>query len=295
MILIADSGSTNTSWCLMSINKDSSDKISVEQIYEKILFSTEGYNPYYVSQDYLVNSLKSSLPAGVEWDEVHHVGFYGAGCSESKYDYMREALHKVFRYATVDVAMDLLAAARALLGDAPGFAAILGTGTNSCIYDGCDITKNVDSLGFMLGDEGSGSYIGKRLLRDYLRDNMPENVAELLKNEENANADYIFEQVYEKPFANKYCAGFTVFINKHRENFPYLNNIIEESFRDLFTNIITHYPGYEKYSFNCVGSVGFYFSDILLNVCTEFGMKPGKVLKTPMEGLIEYYLNKKTI
>jgi len=284
MILIADGGSSKTSWSLLT---GQSDKRNI------VTFTTEGYNPYYITQDYLVTSLSKSLPPGYDWSEVTRVGFYGAGCSESKYEFMRQALGQVFPNAVIDVAMDLLAAARCVLGREPGFSAILGTGTNSCLYDGNDITLNIDSLGFILGDEGSGAYIGKRLIRDYIRGLMPIDLASFFAETCDIDIDEVFDRVYTKPFANKYCAGFCVFINENRSKYSYLNNIVEDSFRDLFRNIIVHYPDYGNYEFNCVGSVGYYFRDILEKVCCEFGMQTGKIVKTPIEGLIDYYLSEK--
>lgn len=293
MILIADSGSSNTSWCLIPQSDNKTSEYSNNHQNGRVFFTTEGYNPYYLTQSYLVESLTKSLPAGYDWNKVKQVGFYGAGCSENKYDFIREALQKVFVNACIDVAMDLSAAARALLGHKAGFAAILGTGTNSCLYDGTDIIKNIDSLGFILGDEGSGAYIGRRLLRDYMRELAPDDVSALLKKTYELDIDDIFEQVYTKPFANKYCASFCVFINEHRNRYPYLNDIVIDSFRDLFKNIISHYPAYKQYNFNCVGSVAYHFQDILATVCGEFDMPLGKIIQSPLEGLIEYYLKNK--
>jgi N-acetylglucosamine kinase-like BadF-type ATPase len=279
MILIGDSGSTSTSWCLIPLNEEG----------EKIFFSTEGYNPYFVTQDYIIESLRKNLPKKYDWDLVQKVGFYGAGCSENKYDFIRDSLKVIFKNADIDVAMDLLAAARALLGTESGFAAILGTGTNSCIYDGESIVQNIDSLGFILGDEGSGAYIGKRLLRDFLRGDMPQEIERLFIDKYNTSNDQFFENVYEKPFANKYCASFCLFIYQHLDNYPWLENLVKDSFRELFRNIITKYPYYKNYKFNCIGSIAFHFRNTLADVCTEFGMPIGIILQSPIDGLIDYY------
>lgn len=166
-ILIADSGSTKTHWCL------------VDEGGAELHFSSEGYNPNYLTREYLVDSLRKALPAGFDPLQVTHLHFYGAGCSTDRYDFMRTALSDIFVTAQIEIAMDLLASARALLGREAGLAAILGTGTNSCLYDGECITHNIDSLGFILGDEGSGGYIGKSLLSDYIRGCMPDDVRQL--------------------------------------------------------------------------------------------------------------------
>lgn len=145
---------------------------------KKIYFNTEGYNPYFVDSDYIVHSLKKGLPQDLPFEKVSEVNYYGAGVHNGeKAKIVEVALQKVFPNAKVEVGHDLLAAARALLGDQPGFAAILGTGTNSCIYDGQEITHNIDSAAYILGDEGSGSYIGKKLLTDFIRGLMPEDVS----------------------------------------------------------------------------------------------------------------------
>ncbi len=171
MIVIADGGSTKTNWCLLDDSK------------KKIYFNTEGYNPYFVDSAYIVASLKKGLPNDIPFHEINEVYYYGAGVhNEEKANIVKEAIQVVFPQSQVEVGHDLLAAARALLGDQAGFAAILGTGTNSCIYDGSKITHNIDSAAYILGDEGSGSYIGKKLLTDFIRGLMPKDVAEVFFN-----------------------------------------------------------------------------------------------------------------
>jgi hypothetical protein len=162
-VLIADSGSTKTDWCLADGNR-------------MIEFRTAGYHPYYSSGEELVGLLLPKLPEGFDLNEVDQVAFYGAGVYEEKQEQIQEVMGRVFPHAAIHAAMDLVGSARALLGRQPGFAAILGTGTNSCMYDGRKITHNIDSLGFFLGDEGSGGYMGKRLIGDYIRGYMPEVV-----------------------------------------------------------------------------------------------------------------------
>lgn len=276
MILIADSGSTKTTWCL------------VEKDNHKTEFITEGYNPNYVTADYLLHSLRTSLPEKKNWGQVKNVYFYGAGCSEDRYTFMRSVLKQVFTNADIEIAMDLLASARALLGHKAGFAAILGTGTNSCLYDGTHITHNIDSLGFILGDEGSGGYIGKRLLKDYIRGEMPEEVRSLFWNAYHLTGDEIIEHVYTKPMSNRYCAGFCRFLSNNQH--PYLQYIIKDSFRSFFRNIVCRYPNYSCYTLNCIGSVAFHFKNELTAVSKEFGMPLGCIIADPMPRLVNYHL-----
>ena len=282
MILIADSGSTKTDWAYIS-----------EKGGAPAYFNSLGYNPNFISGPEIQDDIRVNLPAGFDPGEVEEVYFYGAGVSELDYDFMRETLSGVFPNAgTVFVAMDLLAAARALLGDRAGFAAILGTGTNSCLYDGRQVTLNIDSLGFVLGDEGSGGYIGKTLLRDYARGNMPADVYEKVKALVGKNAEEIIEQVYRKPKANRYCAQFCTWVGQNRHTIPYCHDLMVGAFRDFFRNIVSLYPDYKKYSLNCVGSVAYCHHELLAEVASEFGMSIGNIIKSPIEGLVRYHAPK---
>ena len=279
MILIADSGSTKTDWCLIENNGN------------EISFSTEGYNPCYMSSEEIEKSISKSLPFDVACNKVKKVHFYGAGCYEDKFPVMTQALQKIFSNAEFEIAMDLLASARALLGDSPGFAAILGTGTNSCLYDGKKITMNVDSMGFIMGDEGSGAYIGKRFLGDYIRGYMPAEVKERFWNDYRITPDELIDRIYTKPMANRFCSSFCKYIRENMPKHEYYTRIVEDSFRDFFRNIVCGYPDFNKYLFNCVGSIAFYFRDILENIASEFDMEMGTILSCPMDGLKKYHVN----
>ena len=161
---------------------------------------------------------------------------------------------------------------------------------NTCFYDGENEGLNIESGGFILGDEGSGSNLGKRLILDYLRHSMPDNVYEETKKAIGMTNDEIIAAIYQKPFPNRFCAQFAKFIQDHYDFDPYFKNLTTEAFRDMFRNVVSHYPDYQKYSFNAVGSVAFHHKHILEPVVAEFGMKMGKILKAPMDGLIEYHL-----
>ena len=277
MILVADSGSTTTNWCL------------INQSGENFLFDTEGYNPYYVDQDYIVQSLNKNLPGDIKPAQITEVHFYGAGCMLDKTPVIEDALELVFRRAKVHTAMDLLAASRALLGREPGFAAILGTGTNTCIYDGNKITQNIDSLGYMLGDEGSGAAMVKKLLGDYIIGYMPEGISELFYDTFHLDKEGIFDHIYGQPFANRFCADFSKFIFE-QIHLAYFDGLVRSSFNELFQNLVIRYPDYQSYSFNCVGSIGFTFKNILSEVALKFDMPMGKIIKAPIDGLVDYHL-----
>ena len=278
MILIADSGSTKTAWSIV----DDAGKIEN--------FETEGYNPCYSDSAKLFEILQPNLPANFDPSEVKKVAFYGAGVYEDKYQVISDAIQPVFPNAEIDSAMDLIGSARALLGRSAGFAAILGTGTNSCLYDGKQITHNIDSLGFILGDEGSGGYMGKRLIGDYIRGYMPKEVREWFWNAYQLTGDQLIDQIYSDPMPNRYCASFTRFLTGEHAGHEYLEqHIVRGSFRDFFNNIVKNYPDYQKYSFNSVGTVGWIFRDRLTEIAVEFGMKTSNIISDPMDGLIKYH------
>jgi len=279
MIIIADGGSTKTNWCLLN-NEN-----------KKVYFNTEGYNPYFVTKDYIIESLKKNLPKDLDFSKITEVNFYGAGVhNEEKVNLIKEALQAVFTQSRVFVGHDLLAAARALLSDQPGFAAILGTGTNTCIYDGKTITHQIDSGAYILGDEGSGCYIGKKLLVDYLRGYMPESVRESFWNTYKLTPDEIEENVYTKPLANRFCASFSKFAYEETSDRAYTRGIVKDSFEAFFKNLVSHYPNYQNYSFNCIGSVAYSFRDILEEVASEYGMKLGTLLRSPIDNLVQYHV-----
>ncbi len=279
MIIIADGGSTKTNWCLITDEG------------KKVLFNTEGYNPYFSDKHYITQSLKESLPTDLQIEKITEVNYYGAGCSVAdKRLIVQQAMEVVFVNAKVNIGHDLLAAARAVLGTNEGFAAILGTGTNTCLYNGKEITQNIDSLAFILGDEGSGCYIGKKLLGDYVRGYMPETVREVFWETFKLTPDDVIDHVYSQPLPNRFCASFSKFVYDNNVNIEYSRNLVKSSFQDFFRNLVTHYPDYQKYTFNCIGSVGYSFRNVLEEVVVENGMIMGNIIRSPIDNLVKYHL-----
>ncbi len=280
MILIADGGSTKCSWC------------QLDDAHQRVYFNTEGYNPDFIDTPGIVQSLGAALPGTLPRNEVREVHFYGAGVSsDAKAAVIGNALKQLFpNVKTVEVTEDLLAAARALLGRGPGFAAILGTGTNSCLYDGKKITYNVDSLGYFLGDEGSGSFIGKRLLRDYMRGLLPDGLQDAFRETYDLGSrNDILDRLYNQPLPNRFLASFAKFTYDHN-NVSYCRDIVLQGFQAFFQNIVLHYPRFQDYTFNCVGSVGYNFRDALTQVAHGHGMQVGKIIRSPIDDLVEYHL-----
>jgi N-acetylglucosamine kinase-like BadF-type ATPase len=278
MILIADGGSTKTTWCLVDAHSTRS------------LFHTEGYNPEFIGTAGIIASLHQSLPSTLAPTDITEVYYYGASVvTPLQVATVADAMRAVFGRARVFVGHDLLAAARALLGRQPGFAAILGTGTNSGLYDGETIVHNVDSLGYFLGDEGSGAFIGKALLRDYLRGDMPAELVAAFRATYGLERDAIFDKLYNQPFPNRFIASFARFAYDYLSA-PYCQQLVAEAFDLFFRNIIKKYPDYQAHTFNCIGSVGYNFREALTQAATAHGMQVGKIISSPIDDLVSYHL-----
>jgi len=278
MILIADSGSTKTNWCLLDGGKSC------------LFFDTEGYNPYFVSSDNILGSMRRQLPESVNADAVTVLFFYGAGCFDDKIYIIKDALKQLFRRAEIHVHLDLLASARATLGNEAGFVGILGTGSNSCLYDGKKIVSNIDSLGYLLGDEGSGFYLGRRVLGDYIRGYMPAAVEREFFDKYGYTREAIMDKVYSERLPNRYCAGFAGFLQESVQGRDYARKIVRGAFSDFFEHLVCHYKDYASYTFNCIGSVGDTWRETLTEVATSYGMKTGKILKAPIAALAAYHV-----
>ncbi|MGZ3901424.1 MAG: N-acetylglucosamine kinase [Bacteroidia bacterium] len=277
MILIADSGSTKTDWVL--INESNQSR-----------YKTIGYNPYFINSENIYHSLSEKLAPEIIPGAVKKVYFYGAGCSTtSNAAIVSKALTRCFINSEISVGHDMLAAARALLGNKKGFAAIIGTGSNTCIYDGRDIEKNIDSLGYLMGDEGSGSYIGKKIVRDFMRGYLPPELQQQFNETYHLTNNDIFDALYNKPLPNRFLANFCMFADQNKKH-PYIEEIVKESFSDFFKNLVSRYPRYKNFSFNCVGSVGYIFKEILAEVAERYGMKTDKLIHSPIDDLVEYHL-----
>lgn len=280
MIIIADGGSTKTNWCLLN------------DAGQKIYFNTEGYNPFFSNTEYIIQSLKEGLPTDLELDKITEVNYYGAGCdTEVMAQIVVTAMETVFKTAKVFVGHDLLAAARALLGTKSGFAAILGTGTNTCIYDGKDVAFSINSLAFILGDEGSGCHIGKKLLIDYVRGYMPLVVRERFWETYKLTPNDVIDSVYYKPLPNRFCASFSRFVYDNNVHAEYSRNIVATAFTEFFENLVSHYPKYKEYTFNCIGSVGYNFRNVLEEVAAKYEMEIGKIMRSPIDDLVQFHID----
>jgi glucosamine kinase len=278
MILIADSGSTKTDWAAISLTEN------------PIFFQSKGYNPYFVDALTIASTLSEVLPKTIDTNSVKEIFFFGAGCFDFKRSIIENGLKTVFKNAHISVDIDLKGAAVALLGNQPGFAGIIGTGTNSCLFDGKNIIQNIDSLGYILGDEGSGSYIGKKLLADFIRGYMPKKLRDLFEEKYKQTKENIYENLYQSKLGTKYCASFVPFLKDYPTiEATYQELVLTNCFEAFFNNLVAKYPNYKEYSFNCVGSIAYHFKAPLIKVANQFGMAEGKILKSPIDGLVSHF------
>ena len=279
MQLIADSGSTKVSW--RAIYDDGSVK-AVE---------TVGINPVFMEDEAIESILKDSLVPEIG-TKVDQIFFYGAGMVGGEISAKLErCFGKVFPGSTCEAASDVLAAARALCGHKPGIACILGTGSNSCFYDGEGISENVRAGGFILGDEASGAYLGKRLISDFIKGLLPPPIENAFTKRYGLDYMAIVQKVYREPMPSRFLASFSPFIAEFK-NHPHMANLLKSSFEEFLRRNIIHYD-YKKYPVNFVGSIAYYYKDILEKAVNAAGMRMGIILKGPIDGLVEYHKNKK--
>ena len=279
MQLIADSGSTKVSW--RAICDDGSVK-SIE---------TVGINPVFMEDAEIESILTEKLVPEIG-TKVDAIFFYGAGMVGGEISAKLErCFGKVFPGSTCEAASGVLAAARALCGHKPGIACILGTGSNSCFYDGEGIAENVRAGGFILGDEASGAYLGKRLLSDFIKGLLPTPIEKEFTKRYGLDYMAIVQKVYREPMPSRFLASFSPFIAEFK-NHPHIANLLKSSFEEFLRRNIVHYD-YKKYPVNFVGSVAYYYKDILEKAVNAAGMRMGIILQGPIDGLVAYHKNTK--
>lgn len=281
MILIADSGSTKTDWRLIDENK---------QIQQ---FSTQGINPYFNNSEHIISLLKSELIPQLKseiWNLESEIFFYGAGCRvEDKKKIVQVALSEVFPKSKIEINTDLLGAAHSLCGKNAGIVAILGTGANTCYYDGSKIVENRTSAGFILGDEGSGAHIGKTFVQAFINDEMPKEIADRFVARFKLSKDDIIDAVYRQPMPNRFLASFSKFIYQNLKE-QYIIDLVAGCFHQFFDKHICKYEKHKELKLSCTGSVAFYYSNILRAVALEKGVSIGTVTETPIAGLTLFHL-----
>lgn len=274
--LIADSGATKAEWCLLKNGR------------KRTIF-TQGISPYFLNTDQIHQLLETELKPRLRKEEIHEVFYYGTGCANpDNARSVKKAISRSFNKAKVEVTHDLMGAARALCGHDKGVACILGTGSNSCFYNGKKIIKNSPGLGYVLGDEGSGAYLGKKVIQYYLYGTFDDELRGRFDLTYMTNAPEILENVYKKPLPNRYLAGFARFLADNRGHYM-IENIIEDGLNDFYFNHLCKYREAWSLPIHFAGSIAFGFKDVLQQLCNSYEFELGRVMKNPMEGLIEYH------
>lgn len=278
MYLIAESGSTKCDWILVDHTGTYVD-----------LYKTMGYNPFFHSTDFIKNDLSTHKDLIHIAEKVERLYFYGAGCENSDLNkVVKMALEKIFVNATVFVEHDMKAAAYSTFDGEPCITCIIGTGSNSCYFDGTNIVEEVPALAYILGDEASGSYLGKKLIAAYLYKKLPKEIEYDFDKEFGLTKEMIFDRVYNKPHANVYLASFTRFVGRYKDH-ELIKSFVLQGLREFFEYHVLCYSNYKSLPIHFVGSVAFHFQDELRTVAKEFDLELGRIIKEPIMNLLEYH------
>jgi N-acetylglucosamine kinase-like BadF-type ATPase len=280
MLIISDGGSTKADWRILTSQGDN------------INLTTTGFNPNYDSPQRIANILLSELAPKMNEAEDSEVWYYGTGCWDSgRKSVVKSAIEGVFQKSRVIIQHDLLGAARATCGDQPGIACILGTGSNSVLYDGENEVDNVTNLGFLLGDEGSGSHIGKELVKSFFYREMPADLQPIMEKECPNGRKDILDKIYGGGIPAAYLASFTRLFAQHQQH-SFVRKLISNCFTEFLNRHIVKYEGHKTLPIHFVGSIAFHFESILRETLIDNGLRPGVILQKPIENLFQYHLNK---
>ncbi len=277
MILIADSGSTKTDW--LFLKKDT----------EILKLKSAGLNPVVTTAleiDQRLSKAFEELPITIEVEKVH---FFGSGCwNEANCAIISNALKKYFPKAVIEVASDIVGAVRASCGDQAGIVCILGTGSNTCLFDGKRVRNGVPSLGYILGDEGSGMYLGKQLIKHYFYQELPKNLYQDFRETYQLDKATLIQSVYKEAGANQYLASFVPFLAKHKQH-AFIQQLLKQVFNEFIERHILKYPEHKILPIHFIGSVAFHFESVLSACLLEKELQLGQLIKRPIEALHKYY------
>jgi len=281
MILVADSGSSKTDWLLSTPQQEAQQ------------FRTAGLNPYFLTEKEIVKILQEQVPELIGYAaDITEIYFFGAGCSSpDRHEIVSNAISQLFPKAFISVDSDLLGSAYATCGHEKGLCCVLGTGSNISFFDGEDTHAGKHGLGFVLGDEGSGTWFGKALITDFLYGTMPDEVSAKFNNEYHLTRDIVIKNVYQKAGANSYLASFSRFLSEIRDT-EYAQQLLSKGLVEFIETNIKSYPQYNKYKCNFVGSIAYVFDDELTELCKANGVRVGKIIKQPIHDLLLFILSK---
>lgn len=285
--LIVDSGSTKTSWCFAFL-PDTKSADGARTV------TTEGLNPAVMSAEEVEEKIAKALShclqsLSISAADVENVFFYGAGCIAGRAGVVSESISSILVDAKIYVADDLLGAARALCGHKAGIACILGTGSNSCLYDGKNIVAHTPALGYVLGDEGSGAVLGRKFLNAVLKQTLPENIRKRFLQESGLDMAEVINRVYRSPAPNRFLASMSKYIHGYLDE-KEVRDIVVDNFEDFIRNNILAY-GDKFRTINVVGSIAYHYKEQLTEAASRNGFQIGKIIKSPIEGLIEYHMS----
>jgi N-acetylglucosamine kinase-like BadF-type ATPase len=281
MILVADSGSSKTDW-LLAVPKQ-----------EPLQFRTGGLNPYFFTEKEMVKVIQEQGADLVKHaNGITEIYFYGAGCSSpDRHEIVSNALSQLFHKAYISVDSDLLGSAYATCGHEKGLCCVLGTGSNISFFDGEEVHAGKHGLGYVLGDEGSGTWFGKALITDFLYGNMPGDVSNLFNADYALDKETVIYNVYQKSGGNSYLASFAKFMNKIRDS-QYGQALLARGFLEFIETNIKSYPQYHRYKCNFVGSIAYVFSDELTRLCESNEIKVGKIIRQPIHDLLQFIISR---
>ncbi|MBR9923041.1 MAG: hypothetical protein GYB31_19615 [Bacteroidetes bacterium] len=278
MLLVVDSGSTKADWTFINGNG------------ERHKISTRGINPVFHDEDFILNELNLRFNGQVDADQVREVYYYGSGCwDEERKSVIRQALQGYFHQASFEVMHDLEGAARATCGDQAGIACILGTGSNSCLFDGNQLVDNVTNLGYLLGDEGSGTHLGKYLIRAFFYREIPEDLHAVLEQHFPGGKKSILDNIYRNDSPNVYLASLARIVAQHDDH-PFMRELVKRSFSEFLDRHISKYEGFRELPIHFVGSIAFHFGEILTDLMRRRSLTLGKIIRKPIDALVAFHL-----
>lgn len=278
MILLADSGSTKCDWLIMNEDFTEADRAL-----------TMGFNPYFHSEAVISTAIKQNEKLSAIKEKVSHIYYYGAGCSSEELNgIVKRALRERFPNAEILVDHDLLGAAYSTYDGNPSITCILGTGSNSCYFDGENLISLTPGLGYILGDEGSGSFFGKKLITNYLYKSLPEEIYEDFKKRYELTEAIVVENVYVKPNANVYLASFVRYLSDWKDH-PYIKKMLHEGMVEFITAHVLCFKEARDVEINVVGSVGYHFQESFKSALKQLGLKEGKFIQKPLDGLVNFH------